>query len=132
MPHSPRRACRQQGCRNLAERGSCYCIEHQREEDRNYNRYQRDTETQAFYTSKEWRAARKHQLENNPLCAECLKHGVYTPATLVDHIKPIREGGARLDPRNLQSLCWSCHSAKSIEEGSRFGKRKAKDEDEDW
>ena len=129
MPHAPRRNCRQQGCRNLAEKGSCYCREHQLEQNRNYNRYERDPETQAFYTSKEWRSVRRYQLEHFPLCAECLKEGRYTPATLVDHIKPIREGGARLDMANLQSLCWSCHSQKSIEEGSRYGRRKSADED---
>lgn len=129
MPHAPRRNCRQQGCRNLAEKGSCYCREHKLEQNRNYNRYERDPETQAFYTSKEWRSVRRYQLEHFPLCAECLKEGRYTPATLVDHIKPIREGGARLDMANLQSLCWSCHSAKSIEEGSRYGRRKSADED---
>lgn len=42
---------------------------------------------------------------------------------MVDHIQPIRFGGAALDMENLQSLCWSCHSAKSVKEGSRFGKR---------
>jgi 5-methylcytosine-specific restriction endonuclease McrA len=42
---------------------------------------------------------------------------------MVDHIVPIRFGGRSLDMDNLQSLCWSCHSAKSIKEGSRFGKR---------
>ena len=129
MPHAPRRNCRQQGCRNLAEKGSCYCREHQLEQNRNYNRYERDPDTQAFYTSKEWRSVRRYQLEHFPLCAECLKAGRYTPATLVDHIKPIREGGARLDMANLQSLCWSCHSQKSIEEGSRYGRRKSADED---
>ena len=42
---------------------------------------------------------------------------------MVDHIQPIKQGGQALDMDNLQSLCWSCHSAKSIKEGSRFGKR---------
>jgi 5-methylcytosine-specific restriction endonuclease McrA len=44
-----------------------------------------------------------------------------TPAAMVDHIVPIRQGGAALDMNNLQSLCWSCHCAKSIKEGIRFG-----------
>lgn len=28
---------------------------------------------------------------------------------MVDHIIPIKAGGARLDPRNLRPLCWPCH-----------------------
>ena len=34
----------------------------------------------------------------------------------------VKQGGSKLDLKNLQSLCWSCHSRKSVEEGSRFGK----------
>ena len=58
-----------------------------------------------------------------PLCEECMRQGKETPATMVDHITPIRQGGRALDMENLQSLCWSCHSAKSVKEGSRYGKR---------
>ena len=32
------------------------------------------------------------------------------PANEVDHIQPIAEGGARLDPANLRPLCKPCHS----------------------
>ena len=39
----------------------------------------------------------------HPLCAHCLKRGFTTPATEVDHIKPLREGGARLPkPKNIE------------------------------
>ena len=43
-----------------------------------------------------------------PLCAHCGK-----PAELSDHIVPINDGGARLDPANRQSLCWTCHNKKT-------------------
>ena len=32
-----------------------------------------------------WRTARLRFLRNNPLCAECLRQGRITPATVVDH-----------------------------------------------
>ena len=32
------------------------------------------------------------------------------------------KSGAPLDENNLQSLCWSCHSRKSAQEGSRWGR----------
>jgi 5-methylcytosine-specific restriction protein A len=35
-------------------------------------------------------------------------------AVEVDHIVPIREGGARLDANNLQPLCHTCHSRKTM------------------
>lgn len=37
-------------------------------------------------------------------------------ATVVDHITPIRMGGSPTDERNLQCLCASCHSRKSLKE----------------
>ena len=68
-------------------------------------------------------AVRKQKLTSSPFCEECYKNGTIIKATMVDHIVPIKQGGAPLDMDNLQSLCWSCHSRKSIEEGSRFGKK---------
>ena len=38
-----------------------------------------------------------------------------------DHIKPIAEGGEKLDLQNGQALCHSCHSRKTATE-NRFGK----------
>jgi 5-methylcytosine-specific restriction endonuclease McrA len=42
----------------------------------------------------------------------CARRGVRTKANVVDHIKRLAEGGARLDPQNLQSLCYSCNRIK--------------------
>lgn len=72
-----------------------------------------------FYHSAAWREVRWEQLRQHPLCQECEKNGVLTPAVLVDHIKPINEGGEKLDMRNLQSLCARCHNKKSAREGNR-------------
>ncbi|MCA1259418.1 HNH endonuclease [Nitratireductor aquimarinus] len=35
------------------------------------------------------------------------------PATEVDHITPMRQGGAPRDRANLQSLCGTCHRQKT-------------------
>lgn len=121
MPYAPKRPCRKPGCRNLCERGQQFCEDHRKELQREYNRYARDQTVQAFYDSPVWRATRKRKLAEQPCCEECLRHGKITPAVLVDHIVPIRQGGAGLDFRNLQSLCPACHGRKSVEEGSRFG-----------
>lgn len=43
----------------------------------------------------------------------CKAKGRVTPATEVDHIVPLRQGGARLDRSNLQSLCRPCHAQKT-------------------
>ena len=46
----------------------------------------------------------------------CEENGRVTPAYAVDHITPIKDGGATLDERNLQSLCSPCHNSKTAQE----------------
>lgn len=70
---------------------------------------------QQFYQSKEWRAIRLVVLTNNPYCEECLKNGIKTIATDVDHVIDIKDEPTRcLDITNLQGLCKSCHSTKTM------------------
>ena len=64
-----------------------------------------------------WRKLRRWFLRKNPVCVECLrKDKRAVPADEVDHITPIRRGGARLDPANLQSLCKRHHAQKTARE----------------
>lgn len=58
-----------------------------------------------------WQALRLMVLRREPLCRRCSK-----PAQDVDHIRPMSQGGARLDPSNLQPMCRACHRAKHTEE----------------
>lgn len=69
-----------------------------------------------FYQSKQWRKVRKLYVQQNPLCVHCLDRGLTTAVQEVDHIKPLRLGGAKFDFENLQSLCKSCHARKSGKE----------------
>ena len=121
MPRKPKTPCRYQGCPELVE--GTYCDKHRQLINHDYNTQQRDKEASSFYSSRPWRTLRAAKLSRTPLCEECMRQGKETPATMVDHITPIRQGGHALDMENLQSLCWSCHSAKSVKEGSRFGKK---------
>lgn len=68
------------------------------------------------YDTARWQAARKAQIARCPLCAECTKQGRTTPATVCDHITPVRLGGAFYDTNNHQSLCNPHHQAKSASE----------------
>ena len=52
-----------------------------------------------------WRKVRRLHLARYPACTFC-PH----PATIVDHIKPLNDGGERLDPDNLRSVCRNCHA----------------------
>jgi 5-methylcytosine-specific restriction protein A len=65
-----------------------------------------------------WRRLRLMMLREHPLCTRCGR-----AASLIDHVMPIEDGGARLDPANLQALCRDCHARKTHEDMQR---RKAK------
>lgn len=51
------------------------------------------------------------------LCVPCLREGRPSPAYAVDHITPKAKGGTD-HPYNLQSICSSCHKAKTAQEGA--------------
>ena len=55
-------------------------------------------------------------LDENPLCVHCLDNDMVKPADVVDHIVPIKKGGAELDEANLQGLCHQCHNRKTYYE----------------
>lgn len=73
-------------------------------------------EKTSFYSSLKWRKLRAQYLTEYPLCAHCEHEGNKVPARVVDHIVPIREGGAALDWDNLQGLCDKHHNRKSGKE----------------
>nr|DAG51093.1 MAG TPA: HNH endonuclease [Caudoviricetes sp.] len=69
------------------------------------------------YNTSRWRKLRAKILSrDHNLCQMCLKVGIYEVATEVDHIKPTALGGDMFDPNNLQSLCKSCHMAKTLQD----------------
>jgi 5-methylcytosine-specific restriction protein A len=39
-----------------------------------------------------------------------------SPEMHLDHILPLDQGGARLDPDNVQWLCQACHNRKTMKE----------------
>lgn len=121
MPTKPKHPCGYPGCPRLTD--GQYCEEHQKLVTKQYNRYQRDEFSKNFYKTPEWKLTRRRHLAAHPFCEECLKAGKRTKATMVDHIVPIKQGGDKFAECNLQSLCWSCHSRKSAEEGSRWGNK---------
>ncbi len=58
---------------------------------------------------------RARWLRSSPLCVECEAQGRVAAGTDVDHITPLAKGGAD-DESNLQTLCRSCHDAKSLKD----------------
>jgi len=84
--------------------------------ERLYQRWSRSPEMRPSAAKRgygrRWRRLREMQLNREPLCRVCLEMGFETPATDVDHIVPIRDGG-RNSLENLQSLCHLHHSQKT-------------------
>jgi 5-methylcytosine-specific restriction protein A len=63
-----------------------------------------------------WRRLRAAFLMQYPMCEDCMRK----PATEVDHIIAIEKGGNN-DDTNLQALCKSCHSRKTVKCDGGFG-----------
>lgn len=75
-----------------------------------------------------WHRYARDWLHRFPLCGQridgrrhaehsrCVQAGTTPPprAAVVDHILAIAAGGARLDPRNHQSLCRRCNALKAV------------------
>lgn len=75
--------------------------------------------------SARWRRTRAEKIVRNPLCEECAKMGVVTPAQCVHHMTEIES--AKTDKEswdlatsmnNLQSLCFECHRKVHAEKRS--------------
>jgi 5-methylcytosine-specific restriction enzyme A len=58
---------------------------------------------------RDWKEFRANFLLSHPRCVIC-----GAAASQIDHIVPLANGGARMDERNLRSLCASCHSRRTI------------------
>lgn len=62
------------------------------------------------YRDPRWKAARlEAKRRDGWRCVACGARGRLE----VDHVKPIRDGGAAFDLGNLQTLCVPCHSRKT-------------------
>lgn len=103
MPERARTQCTAPGCTSLAQwRGRCDT--HRRDERpsssrRGYDRY--------------WSAIRSRYARDHPYCESELHRGACVMGSDVDHIIPIVEGGTN-EIINLQMLCRSCHTKKTI------------------
>ena len=120
MPKKPKRPCSFPGCPNLTS--DRFCEEHQKEEDKRYERYGRDKTAKRKY-GRAWKRIRDRYIKAHPLCEECLKEGRYTKAEEVHHIKPLSHGGDHRED-NLMALCKPCHSRITAKMDDRWHKKK--------
>ena len=112
MASKPLRPCRHPGCPELVRDGWCA-----RHKPQPLGR-RASAEWHGWYSLPIWtRDLRPTQLLREPWCRECAKAGRRVRATDVDHIRDHRGDWALFTDRsNLQSLCHSCHSRKTMRE----------------
>jgi len=106
MPYRPKKPCARSGCANLTH--GRYCDEHAKADMREYNKYERDPESNKRY-GRNWKKIRAAFISANPLCEVCKDSGRFAPAAVVHHKKKLSDGGTN-DKDNLMSMCESCHS----------------------
>jgi 5-methylcytosine-specific restriction protein A len=70
----------------------------------------------SVYRQSKWRKLRAWWVQQSPLCVICESEGRTVACDVVDHKKPVKQGGDMYDLDNLQSLCHSCHNRKTREE----------------
>ncbi|MBQ3944240.1 MAG: HNH endonuclease [Alphaproteobacteria bacterium] len=75
-------------------------------------------ERQKLYSNPQWKNLRKIYRQSHPLCEECLKHDIVTPASDIHHklspfdpnIGEMEQYRRLLDWNNLKALCKECHA----------------------
>lgn len=126
MPRKLASPCMIPGCTKFRAPPQRFCSEHAKGETKQRfkvnlekGRIDGRSEGNKFYSTAAWRRIRLWVLNHEPLCRTCK-----APASMVDHISPIHEGGEATAVDNLQPLCTACHAAKRGTEGRRAFKRR--------
>ena len=111
------------GCRATTSERHGYCQEHKEQKAKRLDKPKQKPvfltedrlERKRFYQRIIWKRLRADRLSIEPLCRHCRQAGRLKEATIVDHITPffMPDDALATDPNNLQSLCVSCHNAKT-------------------
>ena len=112
------RPCNHPGCNQLTN--NTYCDIHTKAK-RQEQESRRESSSKRGYDFL-WKKVRNKYISTHPLCERCESNNITTLATLVHHIKRIRDGGDRLRYDNLMSLCVKCHDIIHNEQGHKWNK----------
>lgn len=122
-----KKPCRYQGCPGLTYK--MYCDAHA---DKQVEYEQAQLDRKAKYLKKldenrqsasrrgydsKWQKFREGYLRRNPLCVDCMRHGISRPTQEIHHIKRLStHKDLKYESSNLVPLCKSCH-VKRTERG---------------
>lgn len=111
MPYKPKTICTIISCNEFAIKYGL-CNKHIKEKYQTQNQT-RDKNITHLYSSPSWDRLREQHLRKQPFCIQCKS----VILLQVDHIKP-HQGNPLLfyGESNLQTLCKSCHSRKTMKE----------------
>ena len=110
MPSRSLQPCRHPGC--ISVQVGPYCDMHDRLRKRQASASAHKPEHQRLY-DRRWRRIRAEQLSKEPWCAECLRQGIHTLATDVDHVERHAGNIEKFYKGPFESLCHTCHSSKT-------------------
>lgn len=96
MPTKPKRPCSHPSCPRITD--GRFCEEHQRQENKRYEKYDRNPAMRRRY-GRTWKRIRDRHIAAHPLCEMCKKQGRITPAEEAHHIKPLSQGGRSISMR---------------------------------
>ncbi|MGE5482253.1 MAG: HNH endonuclease [Bacteroidota bacterium] len=106
MPRRLHKPCAYPGCPSLVG-DSRFCPAHAQVERRIEDERRGSARDRGYDTR--WDKVRRAKLARDPLCERCLQVGRVTPATMVHHLRSLRQGGEALEMANLLSVCRRCH-----------------------
>lgn len=120
MPRKPKRPCSFPGCPSLTD--GRFCEEHQKQENRRYEKYDRDPAVRRRYR-RAWKRIRDRYVSQQPFCEQCYEKGILVETEEIHHKKPLSQGGTH-DTSNLIALCKECHARIHAQNGDRWHKKR--------
>lgn len=119
MPRKPKRPCSYPGCPELTE--GRFCEKHEKEENKRYEKYDRDPAVRRRY-GRAWKRIRDKFVSEHPFCEVCYGNGILVETEEVHHKIPLSKGGTH-ERSNLIALYKSCHARIHAENGDRWHNR---------
>ncbi len=114
--------CKKAGCGRTCAQNKNYCSLHSDLENKQkiFTYREKSKAYHNLYETYRWKTFSKDFLKSHPFCYIC-----GAKSQVVDHIVPHR-GDLSLfyDVNNVQTLCASCHSRKTLKENNNFHKSK--------